>query len=208
MGNIRYTTDDILNAKAFCNPVNLVGVMGKGLAAEVARRWPACVGAYRGALRTRALREGSVTAWKRPDGGWILQVPTKRHWRDRSPLELVKASIEGIGRVCTRHGIATVAVPPLGCGLGGLEPSLVQPLVLEAAAAYPEIEWTLHRWPQPSPGQTATGTDPSRGSVRPRCATASTRRPSPNQHYEATRQVFKKRWPDLGEGRNGFRPPF
>ena len=148
MSNVKCVDGDILEARAFCNPVNLVGAMGKGLAAQVARRWPACVGAYRAALQTRALRAGTVSAWRRRDGGWILQVPTKRHWRDRSPLELVAASIRAIGPACTRHGITEIAVPPLGCGLGGLDPAAVRPLVLEAAAAHPGIEWVLHRWPE------------------------------------------------------------
>ena len=148
MSNVRHVDGDILEARAFCNPVNLVGAMGKGLAAQVARRWPACLGAYRAPLQTRALRPGTVSAWRRNDGGWILQVPTKRHWRERSPLELVQASIRAIGPACARHGIAEIAVPPLGCGLGGLDPAAVRPLVLEAAAAHPGIEWVLHRWPE------------------------------------------------------------
>ena len=64
-------------------------------------------------------------------------MPTKRHWRDRSPLELVAASIRAIGPACARHGITEIAVPPLGDGLGGLDPAAVRPLVLEAAAAHP-----------------------------------------------------------------------
>ena len=127
MSNVRHVDGDILEARAFCNPVNLVGAMGKGLAAQVARRWPACQGAYRAALQTRALRAGTVSAWRRNDGGWILQVPTKRHWRDRSPLELVQASIRAIGPACARHGIAEIAVPPLGCGLGGVDAAAVRP---------------------------------------------------------------------------------
>ena len=154
--NVTYTDGDILEAEAFCNPVNLVGAMGKGLAAQVARRWPACMSAYRGALRTRALRAGTVAAWRRADGGWILQVPTKKHWRDKSPLELVQASIKAIGPACARHGIRRIAVPPLGCGLGGLDPQAVRPLLLEAAAAHPKVEWTLHRWPREVPAAAAS----------------------------------------------------
>ena len=66
MSNVKCVDGDILEARALCNPVNLVGAMGKGLAAQVARRWPACLGAYRAALQTRALRAGTVSAWRRP----------------------------------------------------------------------------------------------------------------------------------------------
>ena len=154
MNNVRFTDDDILESKVFCNPVNLVGVMGRGLAAQVAARWPSSVAAYKGMLQCGVLREGSIGSWRRNDGGWILQVPTKRHWRERSPLELVKQSIDAIGPICQRRGIREVAVPPLGCGLGGLDPKTVLPLVLEAAAKHPAMSWVLHRWP---PENTSNG---------------------------------------------------
>ena len=58
-------------------------------------------------------------------------------------------------RSCTpasaRHGIHRIAVPPLGCGLGGLDPQAIRPLVLEAATAHPQVKWTLHRWPREAP---------------------------------------------------------
>ena len=155
MENVSYTNDNILEADVFCNPVNLVGVMGRGLAAEVAKRWPSVLPAYRAMLRSKALSDGSVGAWKRPDNGWILQVPTKRDWRDRSPLRLVARSIKAIGPACIRRGIRKVAVPPLGCGLGGLRTQDVLPLVLEAAREHVEIHWVLHRWPT-SPGRDTT----------------------------------------------------
>ena len=144
--NVRHTDADILEAKAFCNPVNLRGAMGRGLAAAVAARWPACVGPYRDGLRTGTLRAGTVTAWRRPDGGWILQTPTKDDWRNSSPLTLVSQSIAQIGPACERAGITRIAVPPLGCGLGGLRRDQVLPKVLAAAKAHPGITWTLHRW--------------------------------------------------------------
>ena len=144
--NVIHAKGDILDEDAFANPVNLVGVMGRGLAKAVADRWPACVPAYRRALTTRTLSEGQVTAWQRPDGGWVLQAPTKRHWRQPSPIRLVTATIDAIGPICEAHGIKRIAVPPLGCGLGGLEPAAVLPHMIEAARRHPEITWVLYRW--------------------------------------------------------------
>ena len=144
--NVRRSDDDILRAHALANPVNLRGAMGRGLAAAVAATWPGCVGAYRDALRTGKLRAGTVCVWRRPDGGWIVQTPTKDDWRNGSPLPLVERSIAAIGPACERAGITAIAVPPLGCGLGGLRQQDVLPNVLAAAAAHPTIEWTLHRW--------------------------------------------------------------
>ena len=77
----------------FTNPVNLIGVMGAGLARAVATAYPDCVPAYRADLRSGNLCEGTVTAWRKPDGNYIIHVPTKRNWRDPSPLALVRASI-------------------------------------------------------------------------------------------------------------------
>ena len=144
--NVVETSSDILLADALCNPVNLRGAMGRGLAAAVASRWPGCLGPYRDALRTGTLRSGAVAAWQRPDGGWILQVPTKDDWRDDSPIQLVEASIDAIGPTCERHAITRISVPPLGCGLGGLRPERVRPSVERAARRHPGMTWVLHRW--------------------------------------------------------------
>lgn len=144
--NVSFEDGDVLQEAAFANPVNLVGVMGRGLAKAVADRWPACVPAYREALREHALAEGRVSAWRRPDGGWILQAPTKRHWRNPSPPELVAATVQAIAKTCERHGIRRIGVPPLGCGLGGLRRADVLPLVLAAARDHPGTTWALYRW--------------------------------------------------------------
>ena len=146
MENVRFSDGDILEAGAPCVPVNLAGAMGRGLALQAARRWPAIVPAYRAMLRSGELGEGTIALWRHADG-WVLLAPTKRHWRNPSPPELVEATIAAIGPACLRRGISEVAVPPLGCGLGGLEAARVLPLVLEAAARRPGIRWTLCRWP-------------------------------------------------------------
>ena len=143
--NVIFEEGDILTESAFCNPVNLVGAMGRGLALAVAQRWPDVLADYRLALGDGRLAEGTVHEWRRPDGGWILQGPTKRHWRDKSPVELVRKTIGAIGPACTRLGIRRIAVPPLGCGLGGLRPTDVLPMLLKAAADNPSIEWRLYR---------------------------------------------------------------
>ena len=144
--NVIRAEGDIRDEHAFTNPVNLIGVMGRGLAKAVADRWPACVSPYRRALTSRRLGEGRVTAWERPDGGWVLQAPTKRHWRDPSPIELVTATIDAIGPACVKCGIDRIALPPLGCGLGGLDAADVLPHVLEAARRHPKLTWVLYRW--------------------------------------------------------------
>lgn len=87
-----------------------------------------------------------MLTWRRPDGGWLIHTPTKRHWRDKSPIELVRASIAALGEACRTEGIEQVSVPPLGCGLGGLRHEDVIEAVIEAARKTPDTHWMLHRW--------------------------------------------------------------
>ena len=143
---IHWTSDDILEQPAWANPVNLVGVMGRGLARAAALRWPGCVEPYRQAIADGSLRVGTVMTWARPDGGWIIHAPTKVDWRQPSPISLVAATINALAPACRQAGITRLSVPPLGCGLGGLAREDVLVLMQAAAEAATDIEWMLHRW--------------------------------------------------------------
>ena len=144
--NVTFADGDLLEspAGALCNPVNLVGVMGRGLALQFRNRWPDACRAYRTALARAKLCEGQVHAHRLADGRWVLHCPTKRHWRDPSPPALVRATIDAIGPCCARYAIRSVAVPPLGCGLGDLDWNDVRALLLDAAQRHPELGWTLY----------------------------------------------------------------
>lgn len=144
--NVEFVAGDLLDAQAdaICNPVNLVGVMGRGLALQFRTRWPSSYRAYRAALRSGELGNGRVHAHRLADGRHVLHCPTKKHWRNRSHLSLVRSTIDEIGPCCARHRIRSVAVPPLGCGLGGLEWNDVRTLVFTAAARHPNLRWLLY----------------------------------------------------------------
>ncbi len=144
--NVNFTAGDLLDAPAdaICNPVNLTGVMGRGLALQFRRRWPSSFLAYRDALRSGDLGRGLVHAHRLPDGRHVLHCPTKVHWRDPSPIALVRSTIDAIGPCCTEYEIGSVAVPPLGCGLGGLDRNDVRALLLAAAARHPRLRWLLY----------------------------------------------------------------
>ena len=106
--NASFAAGDLLDAPAdaICNPVNLAGVMGRGLALQFRTRWPASCHAYRAALRSGALGRGRVHAHHLPDGRHVLHCPTKDHWRERSPIALVRATIDAIGPCCVRQASA------------------------------------------------------------------------------------------------------
>ena len=144
--NVELAAGNLLDtpADALCNPVNLVGVMGRGLALQFRNRWPDSYRAYRAALASGLLRSGLVHTHRLADGRHVLHCPTKNHWRHPSPIALVRATIDAIGPCCARHDIRSVGVPPLGCGLGGLEWTQVRELLLAAASRHPELRWLLY----------------------------------------------------------------
>lgn len=105
--------------------------MGKGLAAEFKRRYPLHFKTYQTACRREEVRPGRVLV---TDSGamrpkWILCVPTKRHWSESSRLDDVSKGIEELARVAAMIKIDSIAIPALGCGLGGLRWSEVEPLI-------------------------------------------------------------------------------
>lgn len=118
-------------AEALVNPVNCVGVMGKGLALQFKQRFPANFHAYREACRKGLVRPGKVFIFD--TGGtsprFIINFPTKRHWRDRSRLEDIRAGLRDLAREVASRCISSVAIPPIGCGLGGLMRTEVFPLI-------------------------------------------------------------------------------
>ncbi len=129
---------DLLDARveALVNPVNTAGVMGKGLALAFRRRFPANFAAYERACRAGEVRIGRMfvfDAGETRDGPrWIVNFPTKEHWRSPSRLEFVESGLAALVREVRERGIATIAVPALGCGLGGLDWSHVSPIVERA----------------------------------------------------------------------------
>jgi len=119
-------------AEALVNPVNCVGVAGKGLALEFKKRFPFHHERYRAACMAGWIAPGEVDAYREEDGLLIINFLTKRHWRDASRLEDVAASLVPLADLLGRQAVASVAIPALGCGLGGLAWADVRPLIVEA----------------------------------------------------------------------------
>jgi len=142
---IRYTQGNLLEApaEALVNTVNEVGVMGKGIALMFREAFPDNTRIYEAACKAGEVRVGHmlVTANRGLIGPrWIINFPTKKHWRHPSRLEWVREGLKDLVRVIQEHGIRSVAVPPLGCGNGGLEWEQVRREIEGAVAGLADVD--------------------------------------------------------------------
>lgn len=114
--------EDIFKAKTqvIVNPVNLVGVMGAGLAKQMKNRYPEMFHKYKRACDSGDFKEGKLQLCKQSDV-WILNFPTKKHWKDGSDLELIEKGLQTFVNTYGQKEIASITFPKLGCGLGGLD---------------------------------------------------------------------------------------
>ena len=125
-------------AEALVNTVNCVGVMGAGVALGVKTRWPSVYRVYRDCCRRGEITPGSVTlipteAHVPPDGPnqplYVLNLATKNHWRQPSQLTWIDAGLAELARTLVEAELDSVALPPPGCGHGGLNWTDVRPLI-------------------------------------------------------------------------------
>jgi O-acetyl-ADP-ribose deacetylase (regulator of RNase III) len=122
-------------ADALVNTVNTVGVAGKGIALQFRQAYPGNFRAYERAAKHGDVTPGRMFVW--PTGQlqaphYIINFPTKRHWRGDSRLSDIVAGLEDLVRVIAEYQIKSIAVPPLGCGNGGLAWADVRPLIIQA----------------------------------------------------------------------------
>jgi O-acetyl-ADP-ribose deacetylase (regulator of RNase III) len=122
---IRYTTGNILeaDAEALVNSVNCVGFMGRGVALQFKKAWPENFTAYAAACRRREVQPGRMFVYETgrlTNPRYIINFPTKRHWRGKSRMEDIEAGLRSLAEEIQARGIRSIALPPLGCGLGGL----------------------------------------------------------------------------------------
>lgn len=134
---ISFTAGNLLEAKveAVVNTVNTVGIMGKGIALMFKEQFPQNFDAYARACKADEVRIGTmfVTENKELFGPkWIINFPTKTHWRANTRIGWVEDGLDDLVRVIREKGIRSIAVPPLGCGNGGLDWKDVRPLVVAA----------------------------------------------------------------------------
>jgi O-acetyl-ADP-ribose deacetylase (regulator of RNase III) len=128
---------DILqaDAEALVNTVNCVGIMGRGIALQFKLAFPENFKAYEAACARDEVRPGRMFVFETgflANPKYVINFPTKRHWRDKSRIEDIDAGLKALVDEIRRRGIRSIAVPPLGSGLGGLDWAEVRPII-EAA---------------------------------------------------------------------------
>lgn len=156
---ITVASGNLLHAsvEALVNPVNCVGVMGKGLALQFKSAYPSNFSAYQHACMAGALQPGTTLVHDLGANAhprYVINVPTKRHWRDHSRIEDVQSGLAALIESVRSLAIRSVAIPPLGCGLGGLAWDRVRPLIESACAGIPDVDVLLYQpanFPEPLP---------------------------------------------------------
>ncbi len=142
---IRFKTGNILaeDAEALVNTVNCVGIMGRGLALQFKKAFPENFRAYAEACEHGKVLPGRMFVFETrtlTNPRFIVNFPTKRHWRNNSRIEDIDAGLVDLARAIRTHGIRSLAVPPLGSGLGGLQWSQVLPRIEEALLGFNSLD--------------------------------------------------------------------
>jgi O-acetyl-ADP-ribose deacetylase (regulator of RNase III) len=141
---LAFTTGDILSAdvEALVNTVNCVGIMGRGIALQFKNAYPENFKAYRKACSRREVVPGRVFVFATgtiTNPKYIINFPTKRHWRGKSRIEDIAAGLTDLVNEVSARNIESVAIPPLGSGLGGLAWPEVRTLIENAFRAVRDV---------------------------------------------------------------------
>jgi O-acetyl-ADP-ribose deacetylase (regulator of RNase III)/uncharacterized protein YwgA len=116
-------------AQTLVNTVNTVGVMGKGIALEFKRRFPEMFADYQRRCAAGEVRLGEPYLWRGLVGPWVVNFPTKNHWRSVSRLADIERGLAYLAEHVAKWGVTSLAVPPLGAGSGGLDWAAVGPTI-------------------------------------------------------------------------------
>jgi O-acetyl-ADP-ribose deacetylase (regulator of RNase III) len=158
---------DLLDADvdALVNTVNTVGVMGKGVALQFRRAYPEMFKAYQRAVDAGQVELGRMHVWPTESligPRYVINFPTKGHWRAQSRLADIERGLRDLVRVVRELGIRSLALPALGCGNGGLDWRRVEPRIRAALADLEDVHVMLY-----PPGQTPPAAGMRTGSERP-----------------------------------------
>lgn len=142
---ITYKTGDLLldDAEAIVNTVNCVGVMGRGIALQFKKQYPENFKVYEKACKQEAVVPGKMLVYETgnlTNPRFIINFPTKRHWRGASRIEDIEAGLKDLQNVIKENNIQTVAIPPLGAGLGGLDWNIVRRRIEESLSDLSSVD--------------------------------------------------------------------
>ena len=165
---IEMTKGDILSAdvEALVNTVNCVGVSGRGIALQFRKAFPENFKAYATACQRSEVHPGRMFVFdtgQLTNPRYIINFPTKRHWRGKSRIEDIESGLQALVREVRQRSIRSIAIPPLGCGLGGLEWSKVRPKIEAALTTMPEVHAIVFE-----PASRAESTDVVKSTEVPR----------------------------------------
>ena len=141
---IEFRTGDILkaDAEALVNAVNCVGVMGRGVSLLFKKAFPENFKAYSAACARVEVQPGRMFVFETgcaANPKYVINFPTKRHWREVSRLADVEIGLLDLAETIRKQGIRSIALPALGCGLGGLNWNEVRPRVVTAMHALEQV---------------------------------------------------------------------
>ncbi len=131
---IEFKTGNLLteDAEALVNTVNCVGFMGRGIALQFKKAFPDNFKSYSAACKRKAVQPGQMFTYETgqlTNPRYIINFPTKRHWRGKSRMEDIDAGLAALIEEIQAHNIRSIVIPPLGCGLGGLDWAEVRPRI-------------------------------------------------------------------------------
>lgn len=147
---VRVVSGDLFasGASALVSPVNCVGVSGAGLAKVFARRFPAEERVFVSEARAGRVRPGTILVVESihtAPPNFLVYLPTKRHWRDKSRLPDVERSLVCLrGWALSTPGVDSIALPALGCGYGGLDFDRVRKVVARVLRSIGDVDVSLY----------------------------------------------------------------
>ena len=141
---IEYKQGNLLeeNTEALVNTVNCVGVMGKGIALQFKQAFPDNFQQYKKACNKKEVQPGQMflTSTGKLFPKYIINFPTKRHWRGKSKIEDIESGLTALVESVKQFNIKSIAIPPLGCGNGGLNWKQVKPMIANTFAELPDVQ--------------------------------------------------------------------